>query len=102
MLFERSNFKARKGCVESADSAKRFQEALDTSPYTNWVRYQSLSKRTRTEHGPTISDAIPEYDRLLASARFFAPAIQGAAYLVLDVLARDVKSRPEDGDDDTI
>jgi hypothetical protein len=74
----------------------------DTSPYANWVSYQSLTYRTRTEQGLTILDVTLEYDRLLAPAWFFAPAIKGAAYLAMDVLARDVKSRAEDGDDDTI
>ena len=81
--------------VERADTMARFEVVSDTSPFTDWVPYRTLTYRVIPYGANTRLEVTLEFDRLLAPAWFFTPAIKGAAYLAMDVLARDVKLRAE-------
>ncbi len=81
--------------VERTQNRVVFDVKSDTTPFANWLSYQRLSYEVQvTPAGTQLSVAL-EYDRLLAPSWFFTPATKGAAYLAMDVLARDVKARAE-------
>lgn len=69
----------------------------DTSPIANWVAHKSLEYRVEGRGDATKLTVTLEYDRLLAPAWFFDFLMGGATYLAMDVLARDVKKRAEQG-----
>lgn len=81
--------------IERSDTIAVFEVLSDTSPYANWVAHQRLIYQIRPEGIGTRLTVTLEYDRLLAPAWFFLPMTKGAAYLAMDVLARDVKARTE-------
>lgn len=81
--------------VERTKTQVVFEVVSDTSPYANWVAHKRLIYRVQSEAGGTRLTVTLEYDRLLAPAWFFTPTTKGAAYLAMDVLARDVKTRAE-------
>lgn len=72
-----------------------FEVISDTTPIANWVTHKRLIYDVRSEGDGTRLSVTLEYERLLAPAWFFSPAAKRAAYLAMDVLARDVKSRAE-------
>jgi hypothetical protein len=81
--------------VERTEARAVFKVVSDTSPYANWVAHQRLVYHVQPEADGARLTVILEYDRLLAPAWFFTPTTKGAAYLAMDVLARDVKMRAE-------
>ncbi len=72
-----------------------FTVKSDTSPIASWVAHRKLVYKVQPEGDGTRLNVTLEYDRRLAPAWFFMPLTKGAAYLAMDVLARDVKSRAE-------
>ena len=83
--------------VERTETKAVFDVISDTSPFANWVAHRRLIYQVREENDGSRLDITLEYDRQLAPAWFFSPMIKGAAYLAMDVLARDVKERAELG-----
>jgi hypothetical protein len=81
--------------TERTKDMARFEVVSDTSPFAAWVKYHALTYRVAPDGGATKLAMTLDYERLLAPAWFFTPAIKGAAYLAMDVLARDVKHRSE-------
>lgn len=81
--------------VERTQARVVFNVISDTSPYANWVAHQNLIYEVRPEVDGTRLTVTLKYDRLLAPAWFFTLTTNGAAYLAMDVLARDVKTRSE-------
>lgn len=81
--------------IQRTETEAVFEVVSDTTPYANWVAYNKLIYHVEPEGlGARVTVAL-EYDRLLAPAWFFVPITRGAAYLAMDVLARDVKTRAE-------
>lgn len=72
-----------------------FQILSDSSPYANWVTYDTLIYDVASEGNGSRLTVTLGYKRLLAPAWFFTPTVKGAAYLAMSVLARDVKFRSE-------
>jgi hypothetical protein len=81
--------------VERTGTRAVFQVLSDTSPYANWVKYDTLIYEVLPEGDGSRLTVTLEYKRLLAPAWFFTPMVKGAAYLAMSVLARDVKFRSE-------
>lgn len=81
--------------IERTEQTAVFEVLSDTSPYAMWVAHQRLIYVVESEGEGTRLTVSLEYDRLLAPSWFFTPATKGAAYLAMDVLARDVKIRAE-------
>lgn len=81
--------------VERTNAIAVFKALSDTSPYAGWVAHKRLIYKILPEGSGTRLTVSLEYDRLLAPAWFFSPMTSGAAYLAMDVLARDVKTRAE-------
>ena len=72
-----------------------FAATSDTSPIAMWVRQRALTFRVEPEGTGSRVTVTSDYDRLLAPAWFFRPYVRLAAYLAVDVLARDTKARAE-------
>jgi len=72
-----------------------FTVVSDSSPIAHWVSHKSLTYHVIPLQNATELRVELKYDRLLAPAWFFDFLIGGAAYLAMDVLARDVKKRAE-------
>lgn len=72
-----------------------FEVLSDTSPYANWIEFQTLRYRVTSIGKQTRLDVSLEFKRRLAPSWFFTPTMKGAATLAMDVLARDVKTRTE-------
>jgi hypothetical protein len=72
-----------------------FEAVSDASPIAMWVRHRSLTFRVEPVGTESRLTVASEYDRLLSPAWFFRPYIRVAAYLAMDVLARDTKERAE-------
>jgi len=68
----------------------------DASPIAMWVRQRSLTFRVEPAGAESRLTVASDYDRLLSPAWFFRPYIRVAAYLAVDVLARDTKERAEE------
>lgn len=81
--------------TDRTETAATFTVKSDTSPVANWVAHRKLIYEVLPEGTGTRLNVTLEYDRRLAPAWFFTPLTKGAAYLAMDVLARDVKSRAE-------
>lgn len=81
--------------VERTSTAAVFEVMSDTSPIAAWVAHRRLVYKADPDGDGTRLKVFLEYDRLLAPAWFFSPITKAAAYLAVDVLARDVKSRAE-------
>jgi hypothetical protein len=81
--------------VERTSTRAEFQVLSDTSPYANWVKYDTLIYEVLLEGDGSRLTVTLEYKRLLAPAWFFTPIVKGAAYLAMSVLAGDVKFRSE-------
>jgi len=81
--------------VERTQNRVVFEVLSDTSPIAAWVAHRKLIYQVAPEKNGTRLSVHLEYDRLLAPAWFFSPMTRGAAYLAMDVLARDVKARAE-------
>ncbi len=81
--------------VERTDRRAVFDVVSDTTPYAGWIAYQRLTYEVRPEGSGTRLDVTLSYDRRLSPSWFFTPMMKGAAYLAMDVLARDVKTRAE-------
>ncbi|WP_298256943.1 SRPBCC family protein [uncultured Litoreibacter sp.] len=81
--------------VERSEDAVVFKVLSDSSPFATWLKHRHLTYHVQAEpHGTRVSVSL-EYDRLLAPSWFFTPVTKGAAYLAMDVLARDVMARAE-------
>lgn len=95
-------FKGREGVgyltlqvVERTQTTAVFEVLSDSSPIARWVGHRRLIYTVTPEgEGTRVSVAL-EYDRLLAPSWFFTPLTKGAAYLAMDVLARDVATRAQ-------
>ena len=72
-----------------------FKVDSDASPIANWVRHKTLTFRVEPEGSGSRLTVSLAYDRLLAPAWFFGPYVRAAAFLAVDVLARDTKHRAE-------
>lgn len=81
--------------VSRTENKVVFAVVEDTSPYANWISFQSLSYRTTSEEGRTRLEVSLGFERRLAPSWFFTPIMNEAARLAMDVLARDVKARAE-------
>ncbi|MEM9344095.1 MAG: SRPBCC family protein [Pseudomonadota bacterium] len=77
------------------ESEARFTVQSDTSPFADWVAYETLTYRVTPEGAGTRLEVTLDYDRQLAPAWFFDPAMKLASWGAMDVLARDVKDRAE-------
>lgn len=72
-----------------------FQAKSDSSPIANWVRQNALTFRVDPSlEGSRLTVSL-KYDRLLSPGWFFGPYIRTAAFLAVNVLARDTKLRAE-------
>ena len=74
-----------------------FEVRSDGSPIAHWVRHKALTFRVEPAAGGTRLTVSLDYERLLAPAWFFRPYVRAAAWLAVDVLARDTKGRAEGG-----
>jgi len=72
-----------------------FEAQSDSSPIAGWVRQKSLTFKVEPGGTGSLLTVTSDYDRLLAPAWFFKPYIKLAAYLAVDVLARDTRQRAE-------
>lgn len=81
--------------VERDQAHAVFSVLSDTSPYGQWIGYKKLTYYVLPEIEGTRVSVELEFDRKLAPAWFFSPLMRGAAYLAMDVLARDVATRAE-------
>lgn len=95
-------FKGREGTgylslqvVERTPTRVVFQVLSDSSPIARWLKHQTLTYSVSADGQGTRLSVSLEYDRLLAPSWFFTPVTKGAAYLAMDVLARDVTARAE-------
>jgi hypothetical protein len=96
------HFKGREGegdlvlkLVRRTDTEAVFEAVSDASPIAMWVRHRSLTFRVEPAGAESRLTVASDYDRLLSPAWFFRPYIRVAAYLAVDVLARDTKERAE-------
>jgi hypothetical protein len=96
------HFKGREGegdlvlkVVRRTDTEAVFEAVSDASPIAMWVRQRSLTFRVEPAGAESRLTVASDYDRLLSPAWFFRPYIRVAAYLAVDVLARDTKERAE-------
>jgi hypothetical protein len=96
------HFKGREGegdlalkVVRRTDTDAVFEVVSDASPIAMWVRHRSLTFRVEPAGAESRLTVVSDYDRLLSPAWFFRPYIRVAAYLAVDVLARDTKERAE-------
>ncbi|EBA13020.1 hypothetical protein RCCS2_04024 [Roseobacter sp. CCS2] len=81
--------------TEATDTTVAFAVLSDTTPYAGWIGYQALRYDVVARGDVTELSVSLAYDRKLAPAWFFDTVMQGASYLAMDVLARDVKQRSE-------
>lgn len=81
--------------VERRSDEVVFEVLSDTSPYANWIEFQTLRYRVTEVEGQTRLDVSLGFKRRLAPSWFFTPVMNGAAGFAMDVLARDVKTRAE-------
>lgn len=81
--------------VSRTENKVVFAIVEDTSPYANWISFQSLTYRTTSEEGRTRLEVSLGFERRLAPSWFFTPLMNEAARLAMDVLARDVRARAE-------
>ena len=77
------------------DDEAVFTAVSDTSPIANWVHHRALNFHISPEDGGSRLTLTLNYDRELAPAWFFGGFMRMAAYLAVDVLARDTKKRAE-------
>lgn len=96
------HFKGREGegdlvlkVVRRTDTDAVFEAVSDASPIAMWVGQRSLTFRVEPAGAVSRLTVASDYDRLLSPAWFFRPYIRVAAYLAVDVLARDTKERAE-------
>lgn len=82
--------------VERSDGHVTFEVHSDTSPMANWIAFQSLTYRVVPEADGVRLETVLTYEGLLAPQWVFRPIKRASAYLAMDVLARDVKTRAED------
>jgi hypothetical protein len=95
-------FKGREGegdlvlkVVRQSEGEVVFEAISDTSPISMWVRHKALTFRIEPHGSGSALTVSSQYDRLLSPAWFFRPYIRIAAYLAVDVLARDTAQRAE-------
>jgi hypothetical protein len=95
-------FKGREGegdlvlkVVRRTEREAVFEAVSDASPIAMWVHHRSLTFRVEPTGAESRLTVASDYDRLLSLAWFFGPYIRAAAYLAVDVLARDTKERAE-------
>ena len=95
-------FKGREGEGDLSFRVVRrtFQEAVfevyaDTTPVAKWVRHRAFTFQVEAAGTGSRLTVIDDYDRLLSPAWFFRPYVRVAAFLAMDVLARDTKARAE-------
>jgi hypothetical protein len=81
--------------VSRTDNEVVFAVIRDTSPYANWIEFQTLSYRVTPQGEQSRLEVSLGFKRELSPAWFFTPMMNGAARLAMDVLARDVKTRAE-------
>ena len=72
-----------------------FAARSDSSPIAMWVRQRALTFHVEAAGTGARLTVTSDYDRLLSPAWFFRPYIRLAAFLAVDVLARDTKARAE-------
>ena len=72
-----------------------FEARSDTSPIAQWIRQRALTFRVEPADTGSRLTVSSTYDRLLSPAWFFRPYVRLAAFLAVDVLARDTKARAE-------
>lgn len=82
--------------VSRTENKVVFAVVKDSSPFANWIGFQTLSYRTTSENGLTRLEVSLGFERRLAPSWFFTPMMNEAARLAMDVLARDVKTRAEE------
>ncbi len=83
--------------TERTESAVQFTVLSDTTPYAGWIGYKRLTYEIVPQGTGSRLSVTLEFERKLAPAWFFAPVMRGAAYLAVDVLARDVQARTPGG-----
>lgn len=81
--------------AQRTETMARFKVISDTSPIANWIAHRNLTYEVLPQGTGSRLDVTLEFDRRLAPAWFFTHLMKGAAYLAMDVLARDVKARAE-------
>lgn len=83
--------------VDQSEMHAVFQVTSDTTPYRQWLAFEALRYDLEdTGSGTRLSVSIA-FERKLAPAWFFDPAMQQAANLAAAVLVSDVKTRAEAG-----
>jgi hypothetical protein len=79
--------------VRRSEEEAVFQAVSDTSPIAHWVRQKELTFRIEpVGRGSRLTVSL-HYDRRLSPAWFFGPYIRLAAFMAVDVLARDTAER---------
>lgn len=81
--------------TERTETSATFSVLSDTSPYSMWIAYDTLTYTVRPSETGTALTLTLTHDRLLSPAWFFGPAMKAAGTAAMGVLARDVKSRAE-------
>jgi hypothetical protein len=79
--------------VKRSEEEAVFQAVSDTSPIAHWVRQKELTFRIETVGPGSRLTVSLDYDRRLSPAWFFGPYIRLAAFMAVDVLARDTAER---------
>ena len=74
-----------------------FAAISDGSPIAYWVRHKALTFRVEPDGAGSRLTVSLDYDRCLSPAWFFGPYIRLAAFLAVDVLARDTRQRAQAG-----
>ena len=72
-----------------------FEAVSDASPISHWVHHKALTFRVEPDGTGSRLTVALDYNRLFSPAWFFGPYIRFAAFLAVDVLARDTKARAE-------
>jgi len=95
-------FKGREGqghltlkVLEHTPTRAVFHVLEDTSPFSQWLTLKSIAYVVTPDQNGTQLDVTLEFERGLAPKWFFAPVMKTVGYYAMDVLARDVKTRPE-------
>ena len=81
--------------TERSDTAVTFTVQTDTTPFGGWIAHDRLVYRVVPDGDSTRLDVTLHFDRQLSPAWVFGPMMKGAAYLGMDVLARDVRDRSQ-------
>jgi hypothetical protein len=79
--------------VRRSEEEAVFHAVSDTSPIAHWVRQKELTFRIEPVGSGSRLSVSLDYDRRLSPAWFFGPYIRLAAFMAVDVLARDTAER---------